>query len=282
MFALNSKKEIKILALAVFHNRKELTLRSLKSIFAQILPDNVTLEVVLVDDGSSDGTSETLKKEFPSVDIITGGGDLYWNQGMLYGWNTIKDIGFDYLMPFNDDIILNNNAVYKLLSCIKSANIKNIVASGAMYDPIRSVTSYGGKEVINKFFPLRFKTVEPEGYCKPVDAINMNCVLIPQAVLRKNGFLSNKFKHSCGDFEYGIRHLSNGGMLMLSSEHIGICCLHDPITFKESISLSRKLSIYRKNYPFYERLSYFRSYGGKYWALGLFVFYISFILRIKK
>jgi len=274
------KKTI-IVALAVFYNRKELTLKSLKSVFDQVLPAGVSLEVVMVDDGSSDGTTEAIKKEFPAVSILTGNGELYWNQGMIFGWNAIKNRAFDYLMPFNDDIVLNNNAVQELLTCIEFENGNNTIVSGAMYDPIRSLTSYGGKERTSKLFPLRFRTVKPTGYCKAVDTINMNCVLIPQAILRRIGFLSNKFKHSCGDFEYGIRHLLNGGELKLSPEHVGICHLHDRVSFKESISLSRKLSLYRKNYPFHERFNYYRSYGGKYWALGLFAFYVSFFLRNK-
>jgi GT2 family glycosyltransferase len=277
------KAKIKIVALAVFHNRKEMTLKAVKSILDQLLPEGVSVDIVLVDDGSTDGTADAIKNRFPGVKIINGDGNLYWNQGMIYGWKNISDIGFDYLMPFNDDIILNKNAIHELLSCIMGSTNPLTIVSGAMFDPIQSVTSYGGKVRNSKIFPLRFRTVKPEeGHCKIVDAINMNCILIPKNVLNKIGFLSNRFKHSCGDYEYGIRHIQNGGSLLLSSGHIGVCLLHKPLTFVEKFSLFRKLAHYRKNYPFYERLYYFRVYGGNFWVFGLLLFYISKLIRIKK
>lgn len=39
-------------------------------------------DVFLVDDESTDGTSEAIKSEFPEVSIIKGDGSLFWNRGM--------------------------------------------------------------------------------------------------------------------------------------------------------------------------------------------------------
>jgi glycosyltransferase involved in cell wall biosynthesis len=48
------------------HNRKEKLIRLIKSIFRSDFPKN-RLEVIVVDDFSSDGTSKGVKKLFPNV-----------------------------------------------------------------------------------------------------------------------------------------------------------------------------------------------------------------------
>ena len=54
--------DYKIATLLTCHNRKEKTLKCLNSITAQHIPKQVgKIDVFLVDDGSTDGTSEAVK-----------------------------------------------------------------------------------------------------------------------------------------------------------------------------------------------------------------------------
>ena len=57
---------MKIAVLLTCHNRREKTLSCLKNLLEQNLED-IDLSVYLVDDGSSDGTSDAIKEHFPEV-----------------------------------------------------------------------------------------------------------------------------------------------------------------------------------------------------------------------
>lgn len=58
------------------HNRLNFTIDCLNSLKKQDIYNQFNL--IVVDDGSTDGTSEYLKKNFPEVKILNGDGSLYW------------------------------------------------------------------------------------------------------------------------------------------------------------------------------------------------------------
>jgi GT2 family glycosyltransferase len=71
-----------IAVLLTCHNRRDKTITCLDSLYNCLLPSDFQLDVFLVDDGSSDGTSKAVSEKFPSVNVIQGNGNLFWNQGM--------------------------------------------------------------------------------------------------------------------------------------------------------------------------------------------------------
>ena len=108
---------MKIIALATCYNRCDLTLRSLDSLYRQSLPSNFSLDICLVDDGSSDGTSDMVESTFPDVTVLKGTGDLFWAGGMRFGWeHYVKQQDFDFLLVFNDDVLLLPDALNTILA----------------------------------------------------------------------------------------------------------------------------------------------------------------------
>lgn len=85
---------MRIAALLTCFNRKEKTLQCLKSLF-QVLPGCI---VFLVDDASTDGTSDAVKQLFPEVHIIRGDGNLFWSRGMFTAWKEAVKGNYNYLL----------------------------------------------------------------------------------------------------------------------------------------------------------------------------------------
>lgn len=98
------------------HNRRETTLACLRRLFAQELPEGAEFTVFLVDDGCTDGTGSAVKREFPSINVILGDGNLYWNQGMRRAWTCAYKAGdWDGYLWLNDDTMLLDGALRTML-----------------------------------------------------------------------------------------------------------------------------------------------------------------------
>ncbi|WP_254279325.1 glycosyltransferase family 2 protein [Haloarcula marina] len=64
------------------------------------------LEVVLVDNGSTDGSSERLDAEFPDVDVLYTGENLGFGAGNNVGIRHARERGADYVWILNNDVLV--------------------------------------------------------------------------------------------------------------------------------------------------------------------------------
>jgi GT2 family glycosyltransferase len=209
----------KIAVLITCHNRREKTINCLRSLFEADLDKNYKLDIFLVDDGSTDGTSELVKAHFPKVKIIKGSGSLYWNGGMRLAWEVAsKAKEFDFYLWLNDDTILKpfalNNMLLDYEKILKKTNNKSLIA-GACHKQGTTDFSYGG---LNKNGPII-----PNGEPQECKYINGNIVLIPKAIYDKIGNLSSNYTHAIGDYDYGLRAQNAGFGCYTTSSFISEC-----------------------------------------------------------
>ena len=80
----NKQKNIRVEIVAPVHNRRDITLQCLRSL-ARINKDGLDVHIIIVDDGSTDGTSEAIAKQFPDVEIVKGDGNLCFTEGTNVG-----------------------------------------------------------------------------------------------------------------------------------------------------------------------------------------------------
>ena len=87
------------------HNRLEFTRVCLASLREQTYRD---FTVVVVDDGSTDGTHVALATEFPEVSLLWGDGDLWWTGAMNRGleWVLQRAGNRDHVLALNNDTAL--------------------------------------------------------------------------------------------------------------------------------------------------------------------------------
>lgn len=213
-----NKKTIAVLL--TVHNRKDTTLCCLEKLFANNLPSNVCLNVYLVDDGCTDGTSEAVSSAFPKVNLIKGNGNLYWNRGMWTAWEEAAKNDFDYYVWLNDDTNLYPYAISTLLEASEAQNDVTIIV-GATESSNHSIITYGGRN--------DGKIPVPNGMLAEVSYFNGNIVLVPSYVYHKLGNLDPYFTHSKGDFDYGLRAKKKGVRIYQAGKILGVCDSHPTI-----------------------------------------------------
>lgn len=262
------------------HNRREITIECLESIAKQELENwNVKSSIYLTDDGSTDGTADSIRERYPRVKILYGSGNLYWNGGMCLAFGeAIKD-NRDFYLWLNNDTALFRDALARLLNVSRQFQDKAIIV-GSTKDPDTNQWSYGGAIIKEKFRPLKFTPVMPEEFPKSIDTMNGNCVLIPRAVTNILGNLDSAFTHGIGDRDYGLRARKKGIPIYLGPGYYGYCKRNPPIQYPKSIIgyLSKMSSI--KVLPFKEYVKYAKRHAGPFWPLYAVSPYVRAIIGL--
>ena len=253
-----------IAVLITCHNRINQTLLCLNNLYKQdYINIYFKISTFLVDDGSSDGTFDSIIKCYPQVNITKGDGFLFWNRGMNLAWaNSINsNLTFDFFLWLNDDVLLFNNSINNLLNCYKLNNQLNIIC-GSCCDHNKNFT-YG---LLDK----NFQQVYQDNNDNKMKFMNGNCVLISKEVFSKIGMLDSYYLHAIGDYDYGLRAQKNNINIIPSNDFIGYCLLNK----KELIWQSSNFSFYKRLKDLYSDTSYsqpYRLFHFNYRHFGIFI-----------
>ena len=218
-------KPFRLAALMTCFNRRKQTLRCLENLFAQVKQRPFELSVILVDDGSSDGTADAVEAQYPAVSLVRGSGDLYWNQGMRLAFAHASRREFDGYLWLNDDTMLYPHAVSRLLDTLKQLESKNEIAiiTGSTCDSANGGRSYGGFRWSDGWGRQLVPVVPSSSEPVLCDTMNGNCTLVPRRVAKAVGNLDASFQHSFGDMDYGFRARALGFGVYVAPGYVGTC-----------------------------------------------------------
>ena len=202
------------------YNRKKLLNDCLLSLRKQT---NRNFTVVVVDDGSTDGTDEMLRDEFPEVVTLRGNGSLWWtgaiNVGVKHALSQCAEE--DTLLILNDDLTVPEYYVatfFELATRHPDALIGSVVTDIDHPDVIHS----GGVRINWLTAKTRDTNLGKslasfgKGYFQEVSTLTGRGVLIPSKVFRKIGVYNDRHYAQCGDTELPCRAHRAGYPLIVS------------------------------------------------------------------
>jgi GT2 family glycosyltransferase len=202
---------MKIAVLIACHNRRKQTIECLRRLYQQDRLGTatngvpaVTLVTYLVDDGSTDGTTEAVHEHFPDVQIIRGNGSLFWAGAMRVAWDAAASSGdLDAYFLVNDDTRLEKHALSVLLDTLDYIEQKHGcggIAVGTVVDE-RGNFLYGGFSRGLR----RVRVLAAAGRPAKCQLFNCNATVISTGAFMKLGAFGQIFTHAMADYEYARR-----------------------------------------------------------------------------
>lgn len=199
------------------HNNKQEVLTLLGCLKTQTFRG---LSIILVDDGSTDGTEEAVRCFSSEITILNGNGHLWWTGANVLGIEHIlKHAGpSDFVLLLNNDVAVDNDYVQELVdasvmharaivgSALYDFHSKRFVESGIVLDDrLRASVNRDSTAVDRREFDDQVNVLPGRG------------TLIPIEVFSEIGTLNRRqLPHYGADYEFSIRARRAGYRLIVS------------------------------------------------------------------
>jgi GT2 family glycosyltransferase len=196
------------------HNRKQITLKCLDTLKQH--GDMDKYHIVVVDDGSTDGTSQAIQSLYPEVTILQGDGNLWWTGAIKQGMEYAYQQGAEYFIWLNDDCLATENTLSDSIEFCQQ-NPNSIVGCQGFEVNDINVLAFGGKYKTWKGYNLQNF---PKNTVSPCDMLSGNLVVIPRKTVDLIGFPEpNLLPHYGGDTLFLVRARKAGFNIFIDTRH---------------------------------------------------------------
>lgn len=180
------------------------------------------LRIVVADGGSTDGTVDSVRSEFPGVTVLTTSEELWWAGSMAMGIEHAlgESAGADgYVLMINNDTRIAPGYVRGLVE----ASQRHGAATGAVVvdsrDPSRVLDAGEYIDWETYSFPVKDRIDAGESHTDDVDVLPGRGSLVPLHMIRKAGNVdARRWPHYLADYEFFCRVKAAGFRLVVSHD----------------------------------------------------------------
>jgi GT2 family glycosyltransferase len=184
----------RIAVVIVNWNGRAYTLECLRSLQEQ---QHTELEVVLVDNGSIDGSVCAVRGQFPDTVIIRAGSNLGYAGGNNLGLGYALDRGFEYVLVLNNDTVLAADCAYQLVMDLERHPDAAAAAPKSYYLDLPDIIYFAGGKIRRNGQTIHIGGNCSDGleYGRAIDTewINGCAILFRGSALREIGLFEPRF-----------------------------------------------------------------------------------------
>lgn len=235
-------------------NNCEMTLQCLRSVYQGI--NHFDMEIIVIDNASTDGSADTITKEFPEVKLIRNRTKLGFssnnNQAIL------KTSG-RYIMLLNDDTIALGDAFNEIISFMDEHPEVGVVGANLLNPDHtdQEDSYYPPRPLYDAFRPLS-TWINPL-VCDPdlptlVGGVCGACMVVRREVIEQVGLLDTDFDPIYSEEVEWCHRIRQDGWLIYHLPkakviHYGSQTMDRMPLYKMAILYEKKALYYRKHYP---------------------------------
>lgn len=185
------------------HNRRETTEKFIKSLVLQRFKD---FKLILVDDGSTDGTVDMVISYLPESVILKGDGNLWWGGGLQkgYEWIIAHTNDEDICLLINDDTVFDNDFLSVGNEFIENNN-KTLVLAQCFSQKTKKLLDAGVYADLKK---LSFRSAESK---EEINCLSTRGLFLKVRDFKEiGGFYPKALPHYLSDYEFTIRAHKKG------------------------------------------------------------------------
>ena len=207
-----AKRRPKVAAIVINYNGKEVTLQTLESLVAVDYPE---LEVIVVDNGSTDDSFDAVEKRFPGVTQVRKEVNEGVACGMNLGVRCALEGDCDYLLILNNDIEVDVQMVSELVHVGESEGSVGCVGPKAYYYGDRDrLWSAGGSirfgESVTSERGMGEEDLGQYDKVQEVDYVNGCAMLVKRRVMERVGLFDPAYFIGVEDADWCMRMKQKG------------------------------------------------------------------------
>lgn len=207
----------KVAIITPVFNRISHTLEYLKCFDTVNYP---SLMVVIVDDGSTDGTSRAVREQFPDVTVLQGDGNLWWAGATNLGIKHALKQQVDYVYTLNNDVVFDPQLISAVVECAEN-NPKSLVGSKIFYSDDREKVWFFGARFDDRTADIALIDGKNEDFpeISEVEMLTGMGMLIPAGAFAEFGLFDDKhMPQYLGDSDLSLRAKKAGYKLLVTPE----------------------------------------------------------------
>jgi len=189
--------------------------------------------VLLVDNGSTDGSVERARSEFPEVEIVENGANLGFTEGNNRGIERALADGAGYVMLLNNDTIVDRGFLEPMLDALERDGL-GFASPQILYADERNAVWFCGGEIDWRTGWAYHRKPDgggPQRGLVPTVIATGCCLLAPRATWEQVGLLDQRFFLFWEDADWTLRATRSG--------HRGAVVTESRIWHKVSRSFAR-------------------------------------------